>query len=87
MNPIGPQSSRRPAREANPTLFGGFQGVHCCCSHSAPRVPEYIMSVEDRGKEGIKSLRFICAPVCEATILIKEQTHVISGLPFAVNVF
>ena len=53
----------------------------------ASEVPELMISVEDRGKEGIKSLRFICAPVCEATILIKEQTHVISGLPFAVNVF
>lgn len=43
--------------------------------------------LKTEAKKALKSLRFICAPVCEATILIKEQTHVISGLPFAVNVF
>lgn len=37
----------------------------------ATAVPEPSISVEDRGKEGIKGLCFVCIPVCEVTILIK----------------
>ncbi|GAB0181575.1 mitochondrial enolase superfamily member 1 [Grus japonensis] len=39
--------------------------------HRAPGVPEPIISVKGRGREGIECLHFVYIPICEVTDLIK----------------
>lgn len=55
--------------------------------HRALGFPEPIISVEDRGKEGIKNLCCMYIPICEESDLIKQQTSIISDPPFVVKMF
>lgn len=50
--------------------------------HRAEGFPE---TTEDRGKEGIKNLCCVYAPICEEIDLIKQQISIISDLPFVVK--
>lgn len=52
-----------------------------------PQVFQPIISVKDRGKEGIKRLCFAYVPICEVKDLIKKWTDVMSNPCFAVNMF
>ncbi|KAK4806181.1 hypothetical protein QYF61_001104 [Mycteria americana] len=46
--------------------------------HRALGVPGPIINVEDRGKEGIERLCFVCVPICEVTNLVKQRTNKIT---------
>lgn len=60
---------------ANPAQVWGWLGIDHYISHSSQTqstcVLEPIIIVEDRGKEGIKTLCFVYVPACKVTILIK----------------
>ena len=73
MNPIGLHGLNiNPGGAANPAQVWEFIITEVTVLHlKAPGVSEPIISVEDRGKEGIKCLCFVCVLVCKMTILIK----------------
>ena len=53
----------------------------------APLIPGLIMDVESRGEEGTKRFCFVYILICEVTVFIKYKISIISGPPFAVNIF
>lgn len=78
-----------PAGSADPTQVQSRIGLFYYHSHSpptqAPGVPGPIPAAKDRGEPGIKQLCLVYVAICEASILIVQQTSAVSGPPFAVN--